>query len=78
MTQVILDHGVSGCFGTRVAPSKGFSASFNGGSEGGQLSTQGTRPSRRCSIVPSIAHLGKNDADGCGLSCPGSSVVADE
>ena len=38
MAQVIMPHGVSGCFGTSRALSKGFSLTFNGGSETGQPS----------------------------------------
>ncbi len=53
MTQLIMNHGVSGCFGTSLAPSKGFSPSFNDGSAEGQPASQVVRPSRRCSVVPS-------------------------
>jgi hypothetical protein len=53
MANLIMGHGVPGSFGTSLAPSKGFSLSFNGGSETGQPATQLVLPSRRCSILPS-------------------------
>ena len=43
--------GAAGCFGISLAPSKGFSLTFNGGSETGQPATQLLLPSRRCSIL---------------------------
>ena len=51
MAQIIMDHVASGCFGTSLAPSKGFSFAFNGGSETGQPASQFVLPSRRCSIM---------------------------
>lgn len=51
MANLPVAHGVSGCFGTSLAPSKGFSFSLNGGSETGQPASQFVLPSRRCSIM---------------------------
>jgi len=70
MGSLIMDHGVSGCFGTSLAPRKveltrGLGVTPSPTSD--NLTPQET-------IKQDTPEVG---ADGAGLSCPGSSVVAE-
>ncbi len=68
MTHLTMGHGVSGCFGTRLAPialTCGLRISDSPTSD--NLTPQETTNQD----APDMG------ADGAGLSCPGSSVVAD-
>ena len=69
MVQIIMGHGVSWCFGTRLAPialTCGLRISDNPTSD--NLTPQETTNQDAPDMGP----------DGAGLSCPGSSVVADK
>ena len=69
MAQIIMDHGVSGCFGTNLAPivlTCSLRNSDNPTSD--NLTPQET-------TNHDAPDMGE---DGAGLSCPGSSMVAEE
>ena len=71
MTHVIIGHGVSGCFGTKLATRK-VEVTRGLGITPGTTSDNLTPPETTNQDSPDMG------PDGASLSCPGSSVVAGE
>jgi hypothetical protein len=76
MAQLIMGHGVSGCFGTSLAPAPGILSEARTLTCGLRISDSSTSDN----LTPQETK--NQDApdmgeDGAGLSCPGSSVVAE-
>ena len=69
MVQIIMDHGMSGCFGTKLAPIV-LTCSLR--ISDSPISDNLTPQETTNQDAPDMGE------DGAGLSCPGSSVVADE
>jgi hypothetical protein len=76
MAQLIMGHGVSWCFGTSLAPAPGILSEARTLTCGLRISDSPTSDN----LTPQeTTNQDAPDmgADGAGLSCPGSSVVAD-